>query len=146
MSESTRERKSRQGQRERSSVRGNRKKKSVFWTHRWRQCGGSDVAGIITGWQSDWNIWDGASPHCAPSSVSINIGHLLDVAVTPLSNGAHVPSIWGSLGRAPGPWRRRPAGGFGPVAREAENFRVNYFAAWLFQSKMKLRKLNCKRV
>lgn len=45
----------RQGQSVRSSG-GNRE--SVFWMHRWRQCGGSDVAGIITGWQSIWNIWD----------------------------------------------------------------------------------------
>lgn len=111
--ESARESERRQGQSVRSSG-GNGE--SVFWMHRWRQCGGSDVAGIITGWQSIWNIWDRES---APS-VSLNTGHLLDVAVTPLSIGAHVPSIGGSLRSTPGPWRGRPAWGFGPVAAEEE--------------------------
>lgn len=46
---SVRESERRQGQSVRSSG-GNRE--SVFRMHRWRQCGGSDVAGIITGWRS----------------------------------------------------------------------------------------------
>lgn len=81
------------------------------------ECGGSDVAGIITGWQSIWNIWDrGSSP-----TVPLNTGHLLDVAVTPLSIGAHVPSIGRSLRSAPGPWWGWPAWGFGPVAAEVQS-------------------------
>lgn len=79
-------------------------------------CGGSDVAGIITGWQRVWNIWDRESS----PSVPLNTGHLLDVAVTPLSIGAHVPSIWGSLWSTPGPWRGRPAWCFCPVAAEEQ--------------------------
>lgn len=52
---------SRQGQSVRSSG-GNRE--SVFHMHRWRQCGGSDVAGIITGWQS-------AQKHLGQSALSL---------------------------------------------------------------------------
>lgn len=60
---SVRESERRQGQSVRSSG-GNTE--SVFRMHRWRQCGGSDVAGIITGWRSIWNIWDRGSPPPPP--------------------------------------------------------------------------------